>query len=265
MKLYDCLFTPGRKWEPSKPFPGMEAVLVDGQRMYAKKPNTGGARDLTRLDHEEARTWPKLAPGAPCIVNIEQVFYEDFSRPVHADIRLSTARQIAEDFKPIRATVDAVRSGSDGAPVGFYGFLPTGYNVFNSVITGDATELFISRASNDTLAHIFGDCLDMLCPSLYVNSTNIQHWIKFATWQVHECRRIGDLIGVVFPIVPFISPEIHPSAGRGLISLEFWETQIAHLSRLGCDGAVLWAHRDPWATMLPYARRAVQRASRASE
>ena len=58
MIVYDCLYPSDRPFLPRKPLEGCKDVLVDGQRFYAIKPNTGGARDLSRYDPAEARKWP---------------------------------------------------------------------------------------------------------------------------------------------------------------------------------------------------------------
>ncbi len=242
MKLYDCLYPHDRAFLPRAPLPGMVDVLVDGQRFYAVKPNTGGARDVSRYDPAEARKWPTLSPGALVVVNIESRADRigEAHRPLRSDTRIHVGRDISNDCAFIRQVIADVRTGSETAPVGLYGILPTGYNVFNSVITNDTNELRRSQIANDFLALELIECFDTLHPSLYVNSTNIGHWQRFARWQVDECRRLARAYGIGLPIIPFISPEIHPSAGRGLISPEFWQTQIKTLRDLGCDGAVLW-------------------------
>ncbi len=242
MKLYDCLYPHDRPFLPRSPMPGMSDVLVDGQRFYAVKPNTGGARDHGNFDPNEARKWPSLSPGALCIVNKEHEWDgpERTQRPMQMDIRLHRIRDIIRDCDKYNRIINAVREGADGAEIGVYGYLPAGYNVFNAVITNDRQELGRAQAATDIVAGLIGDNVDVVCPSLYVNSANIQHWIRFTTWQVSESRRIAQVIGAQPRIVPFISPEIHPSAGRGLISPEFWQTQVKTLRDLGCDGAVLW-------------------------
>ncbi len=242
MKLYDCLYPHDRPFLPRAPLPGMVDVLVDGQRFYAVKPNTGGARDVSRYDPAEARKWPTLSPGALVVVNIESRAdrLNEPHRPLWSDTRIHVGRDISNDCAFIRQVIADVRTGSETAPVGLYGILPTGFNVFNSVITNDTNELRRSQIANDFLALELIECFDTLHPSLYVNSTNIQHWQRFARWQVDECRRLARAYGIGLPIIPFISPEIHPSAGRGLISPEFWQTQVKTLRDLGCDGAVLW-------------------------
>jgi hypothetical protein len=242
VKLYDCLYPHDRAFLPRAPLPGMVDVLVDGQRFYAIKDGTGGARDLSRYDPVQARAWPTLSPGALVVVNIESRSDRigEAHRPLRSDVRIHVGRDISNDCAFIRQVIADVRTGSETAPVGLYGILPTGYNVFNSVITNDTNELRRSQIANDFLALELIECFDTLHPSLYVNSTNIQHWQRFARWQVDECRRLARAYGIGLPIIPFISPEIHPSAGRGLISPEFWQTQIKTLRDLGCDGAVLW-------------------------
>jgi hypothetical protein len=242
MKLHDCLYPHDRPFLPRAPMPGMSDILVDGQRFYAEKPNTGGARDLSRYDPAEARKWPKLSPGALVVVNIESRSdrLNEPHRPLRSDIRLDTGRDIVPDLTFTRNVINDVRSGSEGAAVSLYGILPTGFNVFNSVILNDQMELRRVRVANDYAAIELLESLDYLAPSLYVNSTNIGHWQQFAAWQVSECQRLSRAYGISLPIIPFISPEIHPSAGRGLISPEFWTTQVKTLGKLGCDGAVLW-------------------------
>ncbi len=242
MILYDCLYPHDRAFLPRAPMPGMSDVLVDGQRFYAVKPNTGGARDLSRYDPTEARKWPTLSPGALVVVNIESRAdrINEAHRPLRSDIRISVGRDIAADCAFVRQVVGDVRTGSETAPVGLYGILPTGFNVFNAVIAGDQQELRRGQIANDFLAVELLESLDTVHPSLYVNSTDIKNWQQFARWQVEECRRLFRAYGIELPIIPFISPEIHPSAGRGLISPQFWTTQVKTLRDLGCDGAVLW-------------------------
>lgn len=242
MKLYDCLYPHDRAFLPRAPMPGMSDVLVDGQRFYAVKPNTGGARDVSRYDPAEARKWPTLSPGALVVVNIESRAdrINEPHRPLRSDIRIHVGRDIANDCAFVRQVVNDVRTGSETAPVGLYGILPTGFNVFNSVLSGNTNELRWAQEANDCLAIELLETLDTLHPSLYVNKLEIGSWQQFAKWQVNECRRLFRAYGISLPIIPFISPEIHPSAGRGLISPEFWTTQMKTLRDLGCDGAVLW-------------------------
>ena len=238
MKVYDSIYPSDREYKPSVPLDGCLPVLVEGQRFYAAIPNTGGARDLSRYDPAEARQWPKLAPGALVVVNIESRADRigEKHRPLRSDIRLNTARDITPDIAFTRSVILDVRSGSERAPVGLYGILPTGFNVFNSVLSNDQMELRRVRIANDYLALELLESLDFLAPSLYVNSTNERHWRDFASWQINECRRLSPTM----PVIPFIGPQIHPSAGVGLISPTFWENQMVWLRRQKCDGVVVW-------------------------
>lgn len=258
MNLYDCLFGKGRPWKPCEPFPGMKPVLVDGQRFYAVKPNTGGARDLSRFDPAEAAKWPKLCPRALVVADIESRHDDDEHRELHTDVRLYPGRAVDADLEFVNRIINAVRSGITDQSVGLYGTLPTGYNVFNAVLLKDWTELKRACAANDYIAAQIGENLDALHPSLYVNSKDESAWVQFAAWQVQECRRIARAVHMAYPIIPFISPEIHPSAGGGLIPMTFWKKQIRTLMELGCDGAVLWCSQDhPADSMVPYASAAV--------
>lgn len=242
MKVYDSLYPSDREYKPAVPLDGCLPVLVDGQRFYAIKPNTGGARDLSRYDPAEAREWPKLAPGALVVVNIESRAdrINEAHRPLRSDIRLNAGKEITPDLAFTRTVICDVRTGSECAPVGLYGILPTGYNVFNAIITNDTAELQRSQSANDYAAIELLESLDFLAPSLYVNSTNDRHWRDFASWQIKECRRLSKAYGLNLPIVPFIGPQIHPSAGVGLISPSFWESQLVWLKRQNCDGVVVW-------------------------
>lgn len=258
MILYDCLYPHDRPFTPRAPMLGMSDVLVDGQRFYAVKPNTGGARDLSRYSADEARKWPNLSPGSFVVVNIESVPRPDPTpdrphRILRSDIRLDNARDIAADAAFIRRTLTDVRAGAQGASVALYGILPTGFNVLNSVIKSDTHEHRIAQAANDVLAIEFGDCLDALCPSLYTNNPDPKLWRRFATHQHNECERIGRVIGKSLPIRPFVSPEIHPSAGGGFLSVTDFGNQIRHCVRLGCDGVVCWySGKATLATLQPF-------------
>jgi hypothetical protein len=261
MIVYDCLYPSDRPFLPRKPLEGCKDVLVDGQRFYAIKPNTGGARDLSRYDPAEARKWPALSPGSLCVADIESRadrINEDH-RELRTDIRLHAGVDITPDLQFVRDVVNDVRSGSEGAPVGCYGILPTGYNVFNAVITGNDMELRRAREANDYAAIELVESLDCLTPVLYVNSTNNEHWQHFARWQIAECRRISAVYGIGLPIVPFIGPMVHPSAGRGYIAPSFWELQFRTLRHLGCDGVVAWySGPDKIAQLDPYMHIASQ-------
>lgn len=255
MKVYDCLYPADRPFLPRQPIDGCVDVLVDGQRFYAVKPNTGGARDLSRYDPAEARKWPGLSPGALVVVNIESRAdrINEAHRPLRSDIRLNAGKEITPDLAFTRTVICDVRTGSECAPVGLYGILPTGYNVFNAVIANDTTELRRSQEANDYAAIELLESLDFLAPSLYVNSTNNDHWKRFADWQVRECRRLASVYGLGLPIIPFIGPAIHPSAGRGYIAPSFWELQFRTLADLGCDGVVVWySGPDKLAQLKPY-------------
>lgn len=255
MKVYDCLYPADRPFLPRVPLPGTHDVLCDGQRFYAIKPNTGGARDLSRYDPAEARKWPTLSPGALVTVNIESKSDRlgEPHRPLRSDIRLHTARDITPDIAFTRNAINDVRTGAEGAPVGLYGILPTGFNVFNSVILNDQMELRRIRIANDYIALELLESLDFLAPSLYVNSTNEKHWREFAIWQINECRRLSAAYGINLPIIPFICPQIHPSAGYGQISPTFWENQFVWLQRQGCDGVVAWySGPEKTRTLQPY-------------
>ena len=255
MKVYDCMYPDGRPFLPRKPIDGCHDVLVDGQRFYAEKPNTGGARDLSRYDSAEARKWPSLSPGALVVVNIESKSDRlgEPHRPLRSDIRLHTARDITPDLAFTRDAINDVRSGANNAPVGLYGILPTGFNAFNAVILNDQMELRRIRIANDYLALELLESLDFLAPSLYVNSTNEQHWKDFASWQIRECRRLAHAYGIGIPIIPFVCPQIHPSAGYGQISPTFWKNQFLWLQAQGCDGVVAWySGPEKVRTLQPY-------------
>lgn len=271
MNLYDCLYPAGRTWTPATPYPGMLSVLVDGQRFYAIKPNTGGARDTTRYDGAEAAKWPKLAPDARCVADIE-----DFevvtstgwnTRPAASTIRLYPGAEVDRDAGYMIQTCNDTRSGSAGAPVGVYGMLPVGFDVYNAVIVGDKTKIAKIEADNDYIAATgLLAAVDALHPVLYCISSDQPAWVKFAKFQFAQCRRIMRKFKRPLPIVPFICPTYHPSADGGRlgfkpIGIPYWRFILKTLKAAKIDGPVLWQGHDEintWSTIEPYTQEAIK-------
>lgn len=246
MILYDWMFFTGRPFNDGKPLDGFSACQVNGWAFYAKAFDQNrqwtGTRHWNQISTAESSEWSKsLGPTIPRIVNIEQI-WDPRERPIKLDIRLYGGREVESDIMTLGRVLEAVRAHG---PTGFYGFLPAGFDVFNRVLLRDEAALSRWRLANDYIATrgMLLERLDMLCPSLYTNSPNVEHWVAFATRVVEESRRLTNK-----PCIPFIKPTYHPSTSGGLgnqlLPVEFWRQQITTLRRLGCEGVILWQGND---------------------
>ncbi len=256
MLKYDCLGYAGRppsaQPEWIDPSPGCLPALVDGQRFYAIKPNTGGARDLTTFSPTEAAKWSALAPpNAPRILDIESR-QDPIYRELATDVRLYPGREAVDDADFLIAAINAVKAHNNGGPVAIYDMFPNSFNVFNLVLLSDKPALRLWRGANDFLASTgLIDVIDAFCPSFYTVSSSVPAWTAHASTVVRECRRLHP----TKPIIPFISPNRHPSAGGDFIPVAFWKRQLLVLDQLDCAGVVLWKGNDtpePWSAAAPY-------------
>lgn len=241
MKLYDLLALPGRKFDPASPIPGLGRCLVDGQAFYKTKLNTGGARDLTTLGPDEAKAWALSgAIGAPLVLDIEvRRIGTNPVREIRTDVRDScTGPEVEADSAFLRTALAMVKPSARG-PVGVYALLPSGFNIYNLVLSRDARGLAMASASNDFLAATgLLDAVDALYPSLYAPYDSPQGqdaWKRAAEWTYGECRRIAPSK----PAIAFLKPVTNST--NLLTPLQFWIDQLSVCKQLGFDGVICWA------------------------
>lgn len=241
MKHHDWLCLPGRKFDPKTPLPGTFPCLVDGQAFYKTKPNTGGGRDLTTLGDDEARAWTQAgAIGAPLVLDIEvRRIGTNPVREIRTDVRDScTGPEVFEDAAFLRTALAMVKPSARG-PVGVYALLPSGFNIYNLVLSRDVRGLAMASASNDFLAATgLLDAVDALYPSLYAPYDSPQGqdaWKRAAEWTYRECRRLAPSK----PAIAFLKP--FTNSTNFLTPLQFWIDQLSVCKQLGFDGVILWA------------------------
>lgn len=244
--IYDCMAfkdRDGGRYDSTKPYAGLSPALCSGQHFYAVKPNTGGARDLSKYSSQEAYNWGKSAPvGAPIVADIECMRDPDY-REVHIDTQLSGTRAIEKDVGFMALVSRNIQAGAlSENPIGLYGVLPGGFDRFNRVLLKDKQTLRRCQQSDNLVAEVLLPSVTALFPSLYTPTHDQVLWRNWATYMIQQSRRVIKNRGI--KIIPFINPCRHPSSGGGFISLDFFEFQLRHLARLNVDGIIIWKGQD---------------------
>lgn len=244
----EVLVWTGRNYDWAKPLAGCVPVVCSGSHFYAKIPNTGGARDYTKFDPQEAQLWASTAPSDSIIVMDIEVLRDPVLRPVASDLRLVGPRQVYKDGRRLAEMVTMTRIGSGKRPTGIYGLIPTGFNQFNSVLLNDLDELAVGRLVTDFFCNTgLFEAVSSLNPTLYCTNPDKgdwkslqKAWIRFAEYIFQELSRIDRTRSKRW--VAFIKPT---SQDGTLIPLDFWTAMISTGMRLGFDDLVAWqAGRD---------------------
>ncbi|MBS0187217.1 MAG: hypothetical protein JSS51_04055 [Planctomycetes bacterium] len=259
MKVYDWLDAPGRPTPVTQPIPGLLPCRVSGQAFYAIKPNTGGARDLTKLDAAEAAKWASEAPeGAPIILDIETRRDPEY-REIRTDVRRFSGHEVEEDAKFIDTALRFVKEAA-GGPVGLYGEFPNGFDIQNRVLLADYPALHRAMLSAEYFLTFLnnGKSVGMLNPSLYASTIDPSLWALVANTVIACAQAIQKAFARPFSIVPFLSPVFHPSVpdvGGTLVPLTYWRSMLSTCRSIGADGVVLWCGGNAkahWRDFGPY-------------
>jgi hypothetical protein len=246
MNVYDSLWFKGRPYTPNAPLPGLSPCQVSDRsflaRVRAADGRDTGARDGTQLDSKETKAWASASAG-PVIIDIETREFKDGlkikRREIRTDVRIAgvDGPAVREDAAYLIRVLRDARAATK-RPVGIYDLLPSGFNIYNSVLSSDAGELARASASNDFLAAtgLLAE-LDMLCPSLYTPYIKPEVWKRWAKWSFDECVRISSRATKPLLKIAFLNPV----CGEKLVPIDFWTLMFQTCEELGFDGVVAWA------------------------
>lgn len=127
--------------------------------------------------------------------------------------------------------------------VGYYGFIPQ-RDTFASLLPHHPS--YQAWKDRNTTVQPIADAVDVLYPSLYTLYSDEHRWIRYATENILEARRLAN----GKKIIPILWPQYHTNCDRKAleyIDSDFWYTQLLTVYRM-CDSVIIWriADTQPW-------------------
>lgn len=156
----------------------------------------------------------------PVVIDIEQW-------PVHTD---STKRQWLLDI------MAAFKSANPLWEIGNYAIAPVRNHTASLMPTEHAS--YLAWEQTNQAANEIAKQSDILFPSLYTMTTDMDRWSTYAVQNVIQAKKYWPQK----PIIPFLWPQYHngvPSIGLQYIDPYFWKHQLMIVYQL-CDGCILW-------------------------
>lgn len=119
--------------------------------------------------------------------------------------------------------------------VGLYGQVP-GRDYWRA-ISGPTSTSYQQWQAENTGGAPAAQTMNTLYPSLYTFYDDQSGWVKYATANISEARRLAQ----GRPVIPFLWPQYHMSSSRAyqLIGQNYWKLQLDTCYQLA-DGVVLW-------------------------
>jgi hypothetical protein len=153
---------------------------------------------------------------------------------------VGTEASVRESIRRYATIAAWFRAAGYDRPLGYYNVVPIWDR--ESAIQQKSSTAFRQWRARDAWMRPLLDRLDVLYPSLYTDSGNIDTWIGFANAQIAEARRIASdkLIYI------FIWPQFHPSnreLGLQYLPVKMWEAEM-QWAREHADGVVIWGGWD---------------------
>lgn len=221
-KVYNALFY---KEIPDLSRHGLKPIYVMGTNIWAP-----GAKRSGPPDPALVRRYVDGLPrdGAPIVLD-----YEDFDMTV-------SPGQARAGIASLTGILSAFRKAAPDRQLGFYGYLPlTDY--WRAVDKSDSPKFLSLRRDNNRVAPLAGK-VDALFPSLYTFYDDEAGWVKRATAQICEARRLSSK-----PVYVFLWPDYHGNGGKTdaprLIAPRYWRLQL-DTARAHADGIVIWGGWD---------------------
>jgi hypothetical protein len=143
---------------------------------------------------------------------------------------------VQEGMRRYITVFDWIRAAGYSDMMGYYGVIPT-YNPGGALQPEGSRENAAWRKENDRVQPL-ADRVDILFPSLYTSSEDVESWAKLATAQLREAKRLAHGKAVF----PFLWPQYEQSSGAlGLKYLPraqwYRELQVVGAN---ADGVVIW-------------------------
>ena len=143
---------------------------------------------------------------------------------------------VQEAMRRYITVFDWIRAAGYSAPMGYYGTLPT-YNPPDAVQSVNSPGYAAWRKENDRVQPL-ADRVDILFPSLYTESEDVEGWVKLATATLREARRLAH----GKPVFPFIWPQYagaKPPLGLKYMPGSQWARELEVVGA-NADGVVIW-------------------------
>lgn len=188
--------------------------LWRGPEGYQKLPDPVRIRDVAR----------HLDPGTPITIDIEHWPLKGQDGTVKSS--LDKYLQVVTWF----------REYAPGIKLGYYGHPPiTDY--WRAIDGRGKLESQGWKVENSRI-QAMADAVDILYPSLYTFYQDRNGWVKYATAQLTEAKRLAK----GKPVYAFLWPQFHNSnrfLGCQFVSADYWKLQLETAKKLA-DGVVIW-------------------------
>lgn len=220
-----------------------KSFLVFDDLLYEGKPNLA-VYGIQAINGVYAwRFWPDGKPGdaLPESSLIEQAAKGPFnSQVVVLDVEHWPTRELYGDWRngveKYRTLLREFKKFVPEKLVGYFGHPPV-MDYWRASQDRETLEYKEWQRDNDRLADLASE-VDILFPQLYAFYPNREGWVKYATAQISEARRLGK----GKPVYAYLWPRYHesvPEQGNRYIDDEFWVLQL-RTARDHADGIVLW-------------------------
>ena len=143
---------------------------------------------------------------------------------------------VADSVKKYQTTIQWFKTSEPPLKVGYYGVAPV-RNYWDALQGPSSWRYATWRMTNDTVAPV-AQFSDILFPSLYTFYEDRDGWVRYATAQIQEARRLAG----GKPVYVFLWPEYHSSdkkLANTFLPGDYWRTEL-ETARKYADGAVIW-------------------------
>ena len=149
---------------------------------------------------------------------------------LNPDNKIKFSRNLSKYIK----VISIFRQNSGSVNLGYYSKIPM--PAFTWSLKDKASDGFRQWEDiNNNLTPI-SRAVDVIFPSLYTYSTDMEKWVQYAIENIKQARKYGN------PVVVFIWPqysERKKTLANRFISTDFWLLQLKTVSRYA-DGVVIW-------------------------
>jgi len=216
---------------PRRTFPVYEAMLFSGAPNFAGY----GVRHLRIVDSHEL--W-KPGGDTKAVPDVEQI-NKIVATPSGAENLLAIDIEEwgfdAESVRKYIRTLDRIRSAAPNWRLGLYGVLPD-RDYWRAIKPTNDPEYRNWQSGNDRAALIAAH-VDVLFPSLYTFYPDQDGWVRYATANLREARRLGR----GKPVYCFLWMQYHESSdfAHQLLKADYWRREL-ETCRQFADGVVIW-------------------------
>jgi hypothetical protein len=192
--------------------------IVDSHELWKPGGNTNAVPGGEELE--------KIVAGGPASGNLLVVDIEEWSLG---------AAQAAESIKKYILTLDRLRSAAPNWRLGLYGVLPE-RDYWRAIRPPKDPQYRDWQSDNDRAASIASH-VDILFPSLYTFYPDQDGWVRYATANLREARRLAH----GKPVYCFLWMQYHNSSDRAyqLLGADYWRRELETCQQFA-DGVVIW-------------------------